>query len=296
MHDIYTLNKSELPFLLQQITDPPERLFIKGSLPKSDAKVLCVVGARKNSSYGHEACKKLILGLKGHNICIVSGLALGIDSIAHKSAIEAGLQTISFPGSGLDPKVLYPQSHARLAEEIIYTGGALLSEFEMMQEGAFWTFPQRNRLMAGISHATLVIEAELISGTLITSRLATEYNRDVGAVPGPIFSPLSEGPNMLIGLGAKIIRNSDDILEILSLKTSKDLEGQENSRKNIQPSLLLILSENERKIIEFIQIEPHTAEQLTMKSKLSAKDINEGLSSLEIQGLINESGGRFRIS
>lgn len=288
MENIYTLNKSELPYLLREISDPPEKLFIKGKLPKEDAKILCIVGARKYSSYGEEACKKLISGLKGYNICIVSGLALGIDSIAHRSAMETGLQTIAFPGSGLDPKVLYPPSHTKLAEEIIYSGGALLSELEMMQTGADWTFPRRNRLMAGISHATLVIEARLKSGTLITSKLAVEYNRDVGAVPGSIFSSLSEGPNQLIDLGAKIIRSSDDILEMLGLKKREEM-------KSIQPSLFMNLSENEKKIVEFLQIESHTAEQLILKSGLSAKDINESLSSLEISGLIEESNGKFRV-
>ena len=288
MENIYTLNKSELPYLLKQINDPPEKLFVRGKLPKEDAKILCIVGARKYSSYGEEACKKLISGLKGYNICIVSGLALGIDSIAHRSAMETGLQTIAFPGSGLDPNVLYPPSHKKLAEEIVYSGGALLSELEMMQTGADWTFPKRNRLMAGISHATLVIEARLKSGTLITSKLTTEYNRDVGAVPGSIFSSLSEGPNQLIDLGAKIIRSSDDIIEMLGLKKKGEM-------KSIQPSLFMNLSENEKKIVEFLQIESHTAEQIILKSGLSAKDINESLFSLEIASLIEESNGKFRV-
>lgn len=287
MHTLYTLEKNEIPFLLQQINDPPKRLFVKGKLPDKDMKMLCIVGARKHSSYGEEVCKKLIAGLKGHNICIVSGLAVGIDGIAHRSALENGLMTIAFPGSGLDPKVLYPYSHARLAEEILYSGGALLSEFEMMQTGAIWTFPQRNRLMAGMSHAVIVIEAELQSGTLITSRLATDYNRDVGAVPGSIFSKLSEGPHMLIGLGAKTVTCSNDILEILGLK--------EKEEKIIQPSLLLNLTSQERKIIEYLQIESQTNEQLILKTGLSAKEINEILSSLEIQGLIEESYGKFKV-
>ena len=111
MDDIYILNKSDFPFLLQQINDPPEKLYIRGNLPRKDAKNLCIVGARKHSSYGEDVCKKLISGLKGYNICIVSGLALGIDSISHKTAIENGLQTIAFPGSGLNENVLYPYKH-----------------------------------------------------------------------------------------------------------------------------------------------------------------------------------------
>jgi DNA processing protein len=288
MNNTYTLSKNEIPFLLQQISDPPERLYVKGKLPDENSKILCVIGARKYSSYGKKACEELMAGLKGYNICIVSGLALGIDSIAHRSAMEAGLMTIAFPGSGLDPSVIYPPTHTRLAEEIVYSGGALLSEFEMMQIGAPWTFPKRNRLMAGISHATLVIEAELQSGTLITSKYATDYNRDVGAVPGQIFSSLSHGPNMLIGLGAKIIRNSEDILELLDLKKKEEV-------KVIQSNLFSKLNESEQKIIEFLQTEPHTSEQLVLKSLISVKEINEVLSSLEIAGLINEKDGWFRV-
>src|SRR3989344_3546844 len=286
MDNIYTINKNELPFLLQQIPDALEKLYVKGKMPKEDAKLLCVVGARKYSSYGEEACKKLLSGLTGYNICIVSGLALGIDSIAHRAAMEAGLQTIAFPGSGLDPKVLYPPSHIRLAEEIVHSGGALISEFEMMQEGAPWTFPQRNRLMAGISHATLVIEAELISGTLITSKLATDYNRDVGAVPGQIFSPLSAGPHMLIRLGATPITSSQDILEMLGLKAREVV---------VQKELPLGLNENERKVMELLQIEPHTSEQLVLKTGLEARKINETVSSLEIGGIVKEILGKIKI-
>jgi len=286
MDDIYTLNKNELPFLLQQIPDAPEKLYVKGKMPKEDAKLLCVVGARKYSSYGEGACKKLISGLTGYNICIVSGLALGIDSIAHRAAMEAGLQTIAFPGSGLDPKVLYPPSHIRLSKEIVHSGGALISEFDHMQEGAHWTFPQRNRLMAGMSHATLVIEAELISGTLITSKLATDYNREVGAVPGQIFSPLSAGPHMLIRLGATPITSSQDILEMLGLKARENI---------VQKELPLGLNENEKKVMEILQIEPHTSEQLVLKTGLEARKINEIISSLEVNGFVEEMMGKVRI-
>lgn len=293
MHTTYIIQKDEFPQRLREIPKAPEKLYVKGQMPKPDTKMLCVVGSRKHSSYGAKACRELILGLKGHNICIVSGLALGIDAIAHRSALEAGLQTIAFPGSGLDDEVLHPAQNKALADEILYAGGALLSEFEMNQQGALWTFPQRNRLMAGISEAVIVVEAALPSGTLITSRLATEYNRDVGAVPGDIFSPLSAGPHMLIRLGATPITSSNDILEMLNLKPKE--EGETESV--IQQSLLFNLTENERSIIEYLKIEKHTSEQLTFKCALSAKDISEALSSLEIQGLIglNNSNQFFKL-
>lgn len=287
--EIKTIYKPEFPYLLQEINDPPEKLYLKGTLPLPNTKCLCVVGARKYSSYGKEVTEKLIAGLRGYNICIVSGLALGIDSIAHRAALEAGLPTIAFPGSGLHPSVIYPATHARLSEEIVEAGGALISECELMQESAPWTFPKRNRLLAGISHATLVIEAELQSGTLITSKYATEYNRDVGTVPGNIFSPLSKGPHMLLGLGAKVIASSDDLLALLDLKKKGDND------QSIQRSLLLNLNENERRIVELLSIEPHTTEQLILKSGLSAREINLVISSLEIEGVVTAVGGEIRL-
>ena len=289
MDTIYTIYKDEYPFLLQQINDPPEKLYVRGQLPKLNAKVLCVVGARRHSSYGKEACEKLISGLRGENICIVSGMALGIDSLAHRSAMEAGLQTIAFPGSGLDQRVLYPYKNKKLAEEIVEKGGALISEYEMMHPAELWTFPRRNRLMAGISDATLVIEAEEKSGTLITSRLALGYFRDVGTVPGPIFSPLSEGPNNLIADGAKMIRDSNDILELLDLRLK---ENEEIKRQN---NLFSELNSNEKKILGLLKVEPHTNEQLIDKSDLSAREINGLISSLEIQDLIESASGKFKI-
>lgn len=290
MNDIYTLYKNDFPYLLKEINDAPEKLFIKGKLPKENSrdgtKILCIVGSRKHSSYGEEACKKLIDGLKGYNICIVSGMAMGIDTIAHKSAIKAGLQTIAFPGSGLNPDVIYPYQNKNLADEIVYSGGALISEFETDQPSALWTFPKRNRLMAGISHATIVIEAELVSGTLITSRLATEYNRDVGAVPGQIYSSLSQGPNMLISMGAKIIRSSKDILEMLEISTEKETK---------QDDLFNNLTKTEKYIVDILRIEPHSQEQLIHKSKLSARELSGVISSLEIQDLIEETRGEFKL-
>jgi DNA processing protein len=292
MDEIYILEKETIPLPLRHIPQPPSKLYVKGKMPAEDAVLLCVVGARDNSSYGEEVCKKLIAGLKGYNICIVSGLAIGIDGIAHRAALDTGLQTIAFPGSGLTPDVLYPTSHARLAEEIIYAGGALISEFKMDQIGASWTFPQRNRLMAGISKATLVIEAGLQSGTLITSRLSTDYNRDVGAVPGNIYSPLSAGPHMLIRNGATPITCADDILEMIGFER-RDGMGQE--QRAIQANLFAGLNENEKRVIEILQIEPRTAEQLVLKTGLSAKELNEIISSLEVQDLVETGNDIFKI-
>ncbi len=287
MDNIYTIYKNEFPPLLKEINDPPTKLNIIGKLPESGTKTVCIVGARKHSSYGKEACTKLISGLKGYNICIVSGMALGIDTIVHRTAIDNGLHTIAFPGSGLNKDVLYPHENRKLAEETVYSNGALISEFDNNQKSALWTFPKRNRLMAGISHAVIVIEAELISGTLITSKLAVDYNRDVGAVPGQIYSRLSDGPNMLISKGAKIIRSSEDILEMLDINIPSHIPNQNNLFSN--------LNEKEKTIIEYLKIEPYTNEQLIYKSRMNARELATIISNLEINNLIEEINGEYKL-
>ena len=284
-NEIKILKGDEIPFSLTQIPEPPKKLYIKGSLPKQGAKILCIVGSRKHSSYGEQALKQLISGLSGYNICIVSGLAIGIDGIAHRSALDAGLQTIAFPGSGLHDNVLYPKKHSSLADEIVYSGGGLISEYEMTQPAFEWTFPRRNRLMVGISESVIIIEAREKSGTLITSRLALDYNKNVGALPGEITSPLSIETNKLIRDGAIPITCSEDILEMLNINKVE--------KKPIQKELLLNLSENERKIIGLLQIEPMTSEVLILKTALNAKIVNELLSSLEISGAIKERNNKF---
>ncbi len=212
------LTKKQFPPLLNEIPDPPEKLFLRGALPKKNTKLLCVVGSRIATPYGQSVAFKLIEGLSGSNVAIVSGLALGIDAIAHKSALKAKLKTIAVPGSGLDDNVIYPASNRTLARTILESGGALLSEFEPSFKATPWSFPQRNRVMAGMSHATLVIEATERSGTLITSRLALDYNRDVLTVYGSIFQESTFGPHYLIKNGAIPVRNSDDILEVFGLE------------------------------------------------------------------------------
>ena len=213
MNDIEQLPKNKFPKQLLEIPQPPEKLYIKGTLPSPDSIFLTVVGSRKYTSYGKEACEKIISGLRGYNIVIVSGLAIGIDSLAHRAALEAKLKTVAFPGSGLHPSVLYPASNAMLARKIIQSGGALLSEFDEMFQVTPCAFPQRNRLMAGMSRGVLIIEAGERSGTLITARLALEYNRDVFTVPGSIFSQNSLGSNRLLTEGAIPVTSGQDILE-----------------------------------------------------------------------------------
>jgi DNA processing protein len=284
--EIKKLPKNKFPKALLEIPQPPENLWIIGELPKEELIYLCVVGSRKFTSYGKEACEKIIAGLKGYPIVIVSGFAMGIDTIAHKKAMQVGLKTMVFPGSGLSAEAMYPKTNVRLMNEIVENGGCLVSEFEPDFKATQWSFPMRNRLMAGISKAVLIIEGEERSGTLITARLTVEYNRDLLAVPGSIFSPNSKGTNKLIKSGATPITCSEDVLEALGFEIPKDEEKQ--------AKLFLDLSPEEKKVVELLR-EPSPRDDLIRAMKIPTPTANALLSVMEIKGLIKEELGEIRL-
>jgi DNA processing protein len=268
---------------LAEIPQPPKTLFMRGSLERIvGTTLITIVGSRKYSSYGKYVCEMLIRGLRDYPVTIVSGLAIGIDAIAHYAALENNLPTIAFPGSGLNKEVIYPAQHKKLAEKILKNGGALMSEFPHHIVGAPWTFPQRNRLEAGIAHMTIVIEAEEQSGTLITSRLATEYNKTVGAVPGPINSPTSIGANWLLKLGAVPITEPSDILRELGFALPGTLPF---------PSTI-ILNDVETLIINALS-SPQSKETLLQTLLLDPVTASIAFSTLEIKGVIRETYGRI---
>lgn len=277
------------PPSLLEIPEPPKKLFIRGTLPDpGQYYYLAVVGSRKYTSYGREALERILQGLKGYPIVIVSGLALGIDGIAHRTALDAGLRTIAIPGSGLDDKVLYPRSHLNLAHEILDQGGALLSEYEPELRAAPWTFPQRNRIMAGISQTTLVIEAEEKSGTLITARLALDYDRNVFAVPGSIFSATSKGTNNLIRQGATPITSAEDLLVEIGLR-ERTFETYGDNR---QPLDLTLYTPEEQQILLLLET-PRSREEIFAGVSLSSGTILSTLTVLEIKGVIQERMGKI---
>jgi len=284
---IKKLSKEKFPKALLEIPEPPENLWIRGELPSEDLIYLCIVGSRKNTTYGKEACEKIIEGLKGYPIVIVSGLAMGIDAIAHKKALAVGLKTLVFPGSGLSPRAMYPKTNAKLAEEIFQQGGCLISEFEPEFKATLWSFGKRNRLMAGISKATLIIEAQERSGTLITARLTTEYNRDLLVVPGSIFSPTSKGTNRLLHQGATPVTCAEDVLEALGFELPKD--------ENKQAKLFQDLSPDEKLIVELLR-EPIARDDLIRAIKMPTPIVNTLLSVMEIKGLIKEELGEIRLT
>lgn len=280
---ISKLNKESFPEGLLEIPDCPQELFIRGKLPDKSFIKLAVVGARNYSSYCKEVCRKLILGLQGYPVCIVSGLALGIDAIAHEAALDARLPTVAIPGSGLDLSVIHPKQNINLAREILEKGGCLLSEMKPEDKATIWSFPMRNRIMAGISKATLVIEAEKKSGTLITAKLATEYNRDVLTVPGSIFSSNSEGPLLLLKLGATPIASVEDLLEALGLE-NKSVATQQKLFDDLTP---------DEQIIFDVLIEPLTRDEIQIKSSLPISKLNMALTLLELRGAIKEIAGKI---
>jgi len=277
------LSPENFPDLLKEIPDAPKHLYIRGQLPPEGTVFLAVVGSRKYSNYGKDVCEELIAGLAGYPIAIISGLALGIDSIAHRAALKAGLPTVAVPGSGLNDNVLYPASNFGLAQEILKSGGALLSEFEPDFKATVWSFPKRNRLMAGLVRATLIIEAGERSGTLITARLALDYNRDVFVVPNSIFAEGSVGSNRLIRQGAMPVTSSDDILNELGINI-ESVQG---------PSLHKDCSPDERGVLEILS-DPLSRDELIRALGMETSKANQLLTVMEIKGLIKEELGMIR--
>jgi len=287
-NDIQKLTTAQFPPLLKEISDPPKVLYMRGEYPDAVSnKFLCVIGSRKYSNYGKEVTKALIRGLRGYPIVIVSGLAIGIDAIAHESAIDNGLTTVAVPGSGISDSAIYPKVNYNLAQRIIKSGGSLVSEFEPEFKATPWSFPQRNRIMAGISHAVLVIEASEKSGTLITARLASEYNRDVFVVPGSIFQESSKGPHLFLKIGATPITSSSDILNAFGFG-----DGDKETGKLFDD---IELTDDERKILNTLD-EPLEKETLIERSGLPVHRVSIALSSLEMKGFVRESLGEiFRL-
>jgi DNA processing protein len=286
-YPIRELKKKDWPSQLLEISQPPKKLYIRGNLPGPNTKLLCVVGSRRYTNYGKEACEKLIAGLSGYDVTIVSGLAMGIDGLAHEAAMKNGLKTVSVPGSGLDVSSLHPQAHIGLMKKILDHGGCMLSEFEPSFKATQYSFPQRNRIMAGLSCAVLVVEAETKSGTMITSRLATEYNKDVLTVPGNIFSPTSTGPHLLIRLGATPITNSKELLLALGF------EDKDSAPRNLQLEYS-DCSPEEKAVIKILR-EPIPKDDLIHALDMPINQANAVLSIMELKGLIKETMGEIHL-
>lgn len=285
---IITKQDENYPKPLKQIPQPPHLLYIRGKLPKENQLCISVVGSRKYTSYGKQACEKIVSGLASCGVSIISGLALGIDSIAHQATLDVGGTTIAILGTGIDSKTIYPAQNLNLANNILKTDGALISEFAPGTKAMPYHFPMRNRIVSGLSRGVLIVEASEKSGSLITAGLALEQNRDVFAIPGPIFSESSKGTNNLIKQGAKIVASAEDIIE-------EYLDSMPHSNKDISTGKLplLDLSEDENRILESLSSEPLELDQLLKSANIRANQFNSVLTMLEIRGIIKNRNGKI---
>lgn len=283
---LVTILDKEYPKLLTHIPHPPFLLYVKGSTQTWQNECFGVVGTRALSEYGRRATPHIALDLARVGFTIVSGLAAGIDTLAHKSALEAGAKTIAVLGTGIDDKTIYPQINLPLARKIVEEGGAVISEYAPGTHGTKFSFPQRNRIISGLSKGVLVVEADYLSGAMITAKYALEQNRDVFALPGSIFAKTSEGTNGLIKKGAKLVACADDILEEYNMQTK--------SRK----SKIKIVAENpeEEKILAALALaeKPMTVDDIIKKTGLAVPQVNATLMIMELGKKIkNLGGGKF---
>ena len=280
--EVIKKSSRDYPKILKEIPDAPKQLYVRGSLPKDHNLNFAIVGTRAASDYGRTLAFKIAKELAELGFNIVSGLALGIDTQAHLGALEGKGWTTAVMGSAIDDNSIYPSENLNLVKKIISSGGAVISEYEPGTKSEIWFFPERNRIISGLSQGVLVVEAPEKSGALITARAALEQNREVFAIPGSIFSKNSHGTNNLIKSGAKMVTTVDDILEELNLadlKTKKGIKEEEN------------LTEEEKIILNIIEKESIHIDKICKMSKMAAGQVLSIVSVLEIRGIIKNIGG-----
>jgi len=271
------LESTNYPKLLKEIYDPPKQLYVWGELKSEENYPLAVVGTRKISSYGKQATTDLVRNLTKAGLTIISGLALGVDGLAHQACLDVNGRTIAVLGSGLNK--IYPSLHKKLAEKIVTSGGAVISEYEPDQGPTKWNFPARNRIVAGMSLGVLVIEAPEGSGALITASCSLDLGREVFAVPGNIYQANSFGTNRLIKMGAKPVSQAEDILDALNLELTSPI------KKEIKPA-----NPEEKIILEILTLEPLHIDEIIKQSKLEAPVVSSTLIMMEIVGKIKNLG------
>lgn len=271
------------PEQLAQIPDLPPLLFYRGSLSKDVPRAIAIVGSRRETRYGREQAFRIARDLAASGVVIVSGLARGVDTAAHKGALAASGRTIAILGSGI--KRIYPRENEELAEQIIATGGALVSEFAPKAEPLAYHFPIRNRLVSGFSHGVLLVEAREKSGTLITVGHALIQGREVFALPGPVDQPGSAVPHRMLREGARLITCAEDILEDM---------GWAQSSQGVQTSFVLPdLTNEERRLYDALCDEQKQFNELMRILNLQAQELNVLLTTLEMKNLIDSLPGRM---
>lgn len=271
------------PKLLLEISKFPTLLYYRGTLPTADELCVATVGTRKITTYGKLAAPQIVENLALQGVSIVSGLAYGVDALCHQSALAVGKRTVAILAGGLDDKILYPQNHCLLTKQILDLGGMLISEYPPGTAALKHHFVARNRIISGMSIATVVIECSLDSGSLITAKYALEQNRNVYAVPGPIYAEQSKGPNNLIKMGARLITSAQDILEDLNL---------ENLPKEQEAQSLFGNSPEENQILKVLKFEPQTINEIIKQSEMDAASATSALTFLEMKGKVRNLGGQ----
>lgn len=280
------LDDKDYPKILKQIHKPPRELYVKGRILQDKELAIAIVGSRLASMYGFTTAERLGYELASRGLVVVSGLARGIDSAAHKGALKAHGKTIAVLGTGLD--ITYPPENKKLALEIVEKNGALISEFPIGTPPAPKNFPQRNRIISGLSLAVVVVEAAKDSGALITADFALEQNREVFAVPGKVDSATSFGTNKLIKEGAKLVQTAEDIMEELELKLkTSGVSGAERLEPNISP--------DEKMVYESLSEEAKYLDDVVEEVKLPLNKTQELLLRLQIRKLVRELPGKHFI-
>ncbi len=295
--DVLILDDGSYPYLLREIADPPITLYVKGDWQACfDAPSIGVVGSRRCSTYGENASTFLARDLAERGICIISGLARGIDSAAHRAAIEGKGRTIAVLGTGINQ--IYPKENARLVEQILESGGAIVSQFPLETPPIPENFPYRNRVISGLSLGVLVVEASERSGSLITARLAMEQDREVFAVPGNISSKNSFGTNYLIKSGAKLVQQWQDVVLELPAEISASIippkiDEKINVKSKQPDSIPADLTEAEKKIYTLLALdEAIHVDILVESSALSVSEVSNALLGLDLRDLIRELQGK----
>jgi len=278
-----SIEDENYPKLLKEIKNPPKILYYRGEL-KPEENCFAIVGTRVASSYGKQVALEIAGDLAEAGLTIVSGLAPGIDTFCHQATVEHNKRTIAVLGTGLDEKSIYPQSNLKLAQKILENGGALISEYPPGTPGLKQNFPQRNRIISGISLGVLVIEAKIKSGSIITAEWAKRQGKKVFAVPGPIYSSNSRGCHYLIKNGVKLVENANDILLELKLNIAKpDLINDSTKGENEEEDLILKALKEESLYID----------KIIEKTKLQAPIVARTLAILEIKGKVRNLGGNI---
>ncbi len=275
------------PESLMHISDPPATLYVKGDPDLNCDKALAIVGTRRASYDGKKAAKEFSTLLSENGVTVISGLARGIDTIAHTSCLDAGGHTVAVLGNGLGS--VYPPENEALAQRIVDSGGSVVSEMEMSQKPSKWSFPMRNRIIAGLCQGVLVVEGDRKSGSLITAQLGLEEGRDIFAIPGSIYNSLSEGPNSLIQNGAYMALSPWDILESMRWGTRPNLRQKQNKEPE--------LDENEKKIYDLLKSGAMSFDEIENVTQMTTSELNSCLTMLTLRSIIIKlPGNLYRLS